>query len=177
MTWTKRIANIIIGLLYSLLAILFMRDTENAVSIIVLLISISASLYGLNNIMYFIGMARYMVGGKAILYRGVIALDFGLFSLMFATIPSMYCMIYLLAIKLFYGLVGILRALEAKRLNAEIWKTRLILGCGNILIVIVCLFFMKSKAVFVAVYSIGLINSAIGRIARALKKTAMVYIQ
>lgn len=176
MTWHRRVANIIKALICIIAALAIFAE-DDAAQIIITILGISVVFYGLRNIFFYFGMARYMVGGKSILYRGILATDFGLFTGLIATVPEFYGMIYLLVIKAFSGIVGILRAFEAKKLRAGNWKFKFAVSVINLMIVALCLVMIDDENVFVLIYCIGMINSAIGSIVAAFRKTAMVYIQ
>ena len=122
-------------------------------------------------------MARHMVGGRIMLYLAVVVLDLGMFTMMLTNIPKIYIVLYLVVVYAFAGVVSILRALEAKRYQAPMWKLSLISGIINVVIAILCIIFMRSTNMIVYLYCVGLIYSAIVRIVTAFRETAIVYIQ
>lgn len=177
MTWSKRVRNILVGIIYIIAALCFIPFPEDSTVIIIALISFSLVIYGLKNIIYYFTMAMHMVGGNAILYRGIISMNIGLFATLMANIPAQYGMLYLICFKFFYGAVDILRSFESKRLGSHSWRIKLGMGLFNIALSIICLIFFKSEQVFVIIYSFTLILSALSRIMQAFRKTAIVYIQ
>lgn len=177
MKFRKRIINILVALIYILAALMFETNPKSAASIIILIISFSYVLRGLGNIIYYITMARFAVGGRSVLYQGIILLDFGLFATLMANIPIKYGVIYLVCLQIFYGIVGVLRALEARKLSARHWRLKLVFSLVVIAFAISCCFNLNSYSLFVDLYSLSLISSGIELITRSFRKTAIVYIQ
>lgn len=177
MSAVQKVKNVIVGLLIILCGVFMIRDPDSGYSVAVLILTVSLVLYGLKQIIYYFTMAIRLVGGKMVLYKGIILLDLGLFTLMLSDMPRMYVVLYLLACHLFSGVVDVLRALEAKKLEAPSWKRNFTLGLINIIIAVACLFFMKSNRILMYVYGCGLIYSAIVRIVSAFRRTAIVYVQ
>ncbi len=169
----QRIKNILIGIAIILGALILIAFPEETASIL----SLSLFIYGIKTLIYYATMARHMVGGRIMLYLAVVVLDLGMFTMMLTNIPKIYIVLYLVVVYAFAGAVGILRALEAKRYQAPMWKLSLISGIINVVIAILCIIFMRSTNMIVYLYCVGLIYSAIVRIVTAFRKTAIVYIQ
>ena len=177
MTKTKRIKEIILGIVMILFAVLINFFPEQGADLVVLVMSIALLVSGISQLVYFLKMARYMNGGESVLYRAIIILDLGIFAVTLATIPRMYIMLYLLGYNLFIGAVDVLRALETRKVTGSGWKLKFTLGIITCLISVVGWFNIDSTDLFILIYSMGLITSAVGRMAGAFKKTTVVYIQ
>lgn len=103
-------------------------------------------------------------------------MDFGIFTLSVADIPTQYIMLYLLIGYLFYGLIDILRAKEMYKRKLVSWQFKLLMGAGNTSIGVLCLAQLGSNAMAVYIYCAGLVWSALGRIASAFCRSAVVYV-
>ena len=172
-----RILNVLFGLLVVLCGALFILDPRDGYKVVISILAISLILYGIRMFWFYCSMARHMVGGRSMLYRAVIMFDLGLFTISISDIPLIYVILYLAGIHLFTGGVDILRANESRRLQAESWKLQLFQGLVNVILAALCLVFIHSVAVAVAIYGVGLIYSGALRIVQAFRRTAVVYIQ
>ena len=153
---------------------------EEGYILVILAISISMILYALRTLVYYFTMARHMVGGLSILFRGVILLDLGLFTLSISRNYSLFIVLWLLIARALPGVIGILRALEAKRYGASSWRLSLAAGLTDLTFVTAALvfgFITKSLQILTWIYAAGVIYSSVLRIVRACRKTAIVYIQ
>ncbi len=173
----QRIKNILIGIAIILGALILIAFPEEGMIITASILSLSLFIYGIKTLIYYVTMARHMVGGRIMLYLAVVVLDLGMFTMMLTNIPKIYIVLYLVVVYAFAGVVSILRALEAKRYQAPMWKLSLISGIINVVIAILCIIFMRSTNMIVYLYCVGLIYSAIVRIVTAFRETAIVYIQ
>ena len=176
MSAVERIKNVLIGLLIILGAVILIFFPEEGFIIIAGILSISLVAYGVKSLVYYLMLARHMVGGRIMLYLAVVVLDLGIFTMMLTKIPRIYIVLYLVVVYAFSVVIDILRALEAKKLQAPSWRFSLISGIINVVIVILCLVFINSTKMIVYLYSGGLIYLAIVRIVNAFRKTAIVYI-
>lgn len=176
MTKWQRVKSVLGGVIALLTAPVLLIDPELGCALIAWILGISAAWKGLRMLVYYFSMARHMVGGKSILYQGIIILDFGLFTMGFATIPGQYIMVYLLLGHLFYGLVGVLRAMEIREKKMGSWRLKLLSGAGDIALGLLCLVQINSVQTMVAVYCLGVLWSAVGRIVAAFRRTAVVYV-
>lgn len=86
-------------------------------------------------------------------------------------------MIYLLIANMISGVIDILRAVEARRLESGGWRLNIAVGTANILSAAACLFCLKNVNILVYVYAIGMIYSGCLRIVSAFRKSAIVYIR
>ena len=173
----QKIKNVLIGIAIILGALILIAFPEDGIIITASILSLSLFIYGIKTLIYYVTMARHMVGGRIMLYLAVVVLDLGMFTMMLTNIPKIYIVLYLVVVYAFAGVVSILRALEAKRYQAPMWKLSLISGIINVVIAILCIIFMRSTNMIVYLYCAGLIYSAIVRIVTAFRKTAIVYIQ
>ena len=173
----QRIKNILIGIAIILGALILIAFPEDGIIITASILSLSLFIYGIKTLIYYVTMARHMVGGRIMLYLAVVVLDLGMFTMMLTNIPKIYIVLYLVVVYAFAGVVSILRALEAKRYQAPMWKLSLISGIINVVIAILCIIFMRSTNMIVYLYCAGLIYSAIVRIVTAFRETSIVYIQ
>ncbi|MCR5503248.1 MAG: DUF308 domain-containing protein [Lachnospiraceae bacterium] len=180
MTIFQRIRSVIIALVMILSGVLMLCLPDIGYAVAALILSISLLLYGIRTLIYYFTLARHMVGGRGILYIGIVVLDLGIFTLTVADNMEIYILLYLLAFRLFSGLVDILRALEARRYESPGWKSKLAVGIVNILMALLALaagIVFRSEELLVVLYCAGLFGSALARIATAFRKSAIVYIQ
>ena len=175
----QRIRNVFVGLLAIVLSAVLFIQPPDGLRLIGLILSITLLVSGMRNIHYYFTMARHMVGGRNSLYVGVILFDLGLFAIS-ANISQVYIIIYLLVIHAFSGVVDILLALDAKRMESSSWRLNLITGIGNLAIATGAVIFglvLGNTAAVVDIYAAGLLYAGILRIINAFRRTAIVYIQ
>ena len=180
MTKARRVLTIFEGIMMILGAIVILSIPDSGYIIVILILSLSLIIYGIRKIIYYFTMARYSVGGRSILYGAVLALDFGMLMLSFSSLPGIYLAFYLGLGHLISGAIDIYNALEAKKLASPSWKRKAVEGTVNTVVAVVAIvagFTTKSVIVFVYIYSIGLIYSAILKLISVFRKTAIVYIQ
>ena len=180
MTKTNRVLTVLKGLVMTAFAVLLIAvPSEYMLNIVLGIIGIGMSLKGFSVLWYYISMARYTVGGKAVLFKAIIYLDIGVLTSSLADAPGASVVLYLAAISGFSGVIGILRAFEAKGIGSH-WKLTFAHGAVNILFavaVIVFGFVLKMPEQAVYVYVISLLYSAVMTIISAFRRTAIVYIQ
>ena len=176
MTLGKRILKIITGLVMIGFAILLILIPDIAFPMIVGVLALTLVLYALRSIIFYFSMGRHMVGGTRLLIRGVIMLDLGLFAYSLYDVPRIYIVLYLLFIHLFAGVVDVLGALDAKKLEAGSWKLKMATGVINIVVGILCLVFIRSVTMLDYIYCSGLIITALSNIISAFKRTAVLYV-
>ena len=180
MTRTKRLINILQGLVMIALALGLAAFPTESLPIVLGLIGLGMTINGIRSLMYYFSMAKHMVGGKTVLYRGIIFLDIGILTSSLADAPGRSLIIYIAAVCVFTGMVALLRAREEKTWGSRRWIWKMIYGAIYILIaaaVLVCGFVWNIPEVAVDAYALGLIWSAAGRIASAFRRSAIVYIQ
>ncbi len=177
MTIHQRIRSLLVGLFMAGCAVFFLlyEDSETSSVLVAAFLSISLVLYGLRHLFFYFTSARFMVSGMIILYVGLITFDVGLFALSIIDDPNILVMIYLVGLYGFTGVIGVLRAFEAKGENSP-WISTFLHGAFDILIAIICLIFMHDADVLVLAYSIGLLHKAIVRIYTAVRPHDIAYI-
>lgn len=171
------ILNILAGIGMILCGIAFAMFPNDTYKIIIFLLCIGLLFDGIRELWFYIRMAHHMVGGRTMLYRSIIVIDMGLFTLSLTDVSMVYVMLYLVGIHLFTGGIDILRANEARKLQAGSWKLQFTQGVINVIIAVLCIINFKSIPVAVTIYAAGLIYSGIMRIVQALRRTEIVYIQ
>ena len=176
----QRIKEIVFGIALIALAVLLALIPENNLQLVAFFISLSLLIYGARLMWYYFSMARHMVGGKATLYQGVIVLDIALFSFSFMTISPHAVAVYLMLIFAVSGGIDILRSVESKKNGVSSWKWRFIVGFVRIAAAIGLLIagaFFHSVKLLVIGFCADLVYLGIVRIVRALRRTAIIYIQ
>lgn len=176
----KRFRMFFVGLFMILFSFIFPFVPKDSYEIITFVYSVSLFATGVRYLSYYFSMARHMVGGKSVFYKGVIFMDIGMFTFTLIDIPPVYIIFYLLSVLLFSGVIDIMRALEAREMNAPSWRIKFLGGFMNIavaVLAVVLAFFIQSMSVVVYVYSLGLFCSGCTKIVSAFRKTAIVYIQ
>ena len=158
-------------------ALLFLGAPKKALPVVTGVLALMLLAYGIKLFIYYFTLARHMTGGLSVLFRAAVFFDIGLFAFNLPDFPLIYVMIYLAAIHGFTGAVNVLKALEAKKLEAPSWKLNFFHGLMNILIAALCLVYSSSIRTAVLIYSLGLLNSGVVRIIRAFRKTASIYVQ
>ena len=178
MTRVKNLGNIVVGLGMIIAAILLIAtEPKMAYQIIIFILCLGLLIVGIKELFFYITMARHMTDGKRLLYRSIIMIDIGIFTLSLTKVPITYVMLYLAGLHLFTGGVAILRALESKRMQAGSWKLQFVMGLVNVILALLCLFYIKSTSIAINIYAIGLIWSGAMRIIQSFRKTEIVYIQ
>ena len=142
----RRIGNFITGLLTITIGILLILYPEEEYDDIVLFLGLIFFIKGIQMIAYYI-----------------------------TDIPRVYVMLYLFIIRLVTGIIDILRALEAKSMEA-VWIRKMLHGMINIILALYCIIFIKDLNTVVFVFSIGMIYSGYVTLITSLRKTAIVYI-
>ena len=176
----QRIKEIAFGVALIALAVLLALIPEDSILVVAFIISLSLLIYGARLMWYYFSRARHMVGGKATLYQGVIVLDIALFSFSFMTISPHAVAVYLMLIFAVSGGIDILRSVESKKTGVSSWKWRFIVGCIRIVAAIGLLIagaFFHSVKLLVIGFCADLVYLGIVRIVRALRRTAIIYIQ
>ena len=174
----QRIKKFLSGLGMLLGSAILILEPEDGYYIVAILLSLSLLLSGIRTFIYYIAMAKNMVGGKSILYRSLVLADLGAFTLTAITIPKIYLIFHLLISHAFAGLVDLLKAVEAKRMQAPSWRMSFIYGLGNLLTAVAAFTCVlnQSTGLVMYIYCAGLAYSAVMKMADAFRKTAIVYI-
>jgi len=172
-----KLGSLLVSLIMIAFAVTLFAFPQEGIAVVVAVLSAALVIGDIRMFVYYFSMARHMVGGLTILYRAIILLDLGLFTATLNSIPLPYVMLYLASIHAFSGAVGIMRALEARRVGTGSWRLRLLHGIVDLLQALLCLIFIGSVQLAVYIYAAGLIYSAIFRIITAFQRMAIVYIQ
>ena len=174
---TKRVINFITGIIIILFGILMMIPSEDGYTIVLRLLVLALIANGIKELWFYFTMARYMVGGIYIFYKGIFLLDAGLFAINLHNVPRQYAMLYLIGGLAFAGIVSILHAMEVRKLESGKWKSGMVLGIIQLVLAIVCLFFLNDPDILTFVYGLGLLNSGFSRVTAALRRSAIVYVK
>jgi uncharacterized membrane protein HdeD (DUF308 family) len=176
----QRVKKVLLALLMTACSAVMVLYPEPGYVIVAIIVTFSLIVYGLRMLLYYFTMARHMVGGKTVLYIGIIILDLGILTLTTIDDPKLFIVIYLLGVHAFSGLMAVLRALEAKRLNSPGWKWILSGGVLNLAVAVLAVivgFFLRSQTNLSYLYAACLFWSACVELVSAFRKTAIVYIQ
>lgn len=177
MTIFQRMTNVLVGILMLAVAIFFIVDpSDEAYFFVIGVLTTGLTVKAIKNIIFYFTLARHMVGGKMILLKGVIMLDFAMFTGSMSDVPKIYILLYLIAIHAFSGAVEVLRALEAKHAVSGPWKMKFTHGIIDFFLALSCLVFIRHPFTALIIYCIGLIYSALMRIAGAFRRTTFILI-
>ena len=108
-----------------------------------------------------------------------VSLVLGIFSLTVLNDPHVFIVLYILGINAFSGIVDILRALEARKLQSPSWRMNLAAGIVSIVFALaagVSGLVMKDMEVTTIIFVIGVFWSAAAKLISAFRRTAIVYI-
>ncbi len=173
----RRIYNFITGLLMVFLSGIMIYDRAEGYLAVLFCLECSLFLYGIRQIWYYLTMARHMVGGILVFYRGLFFLDAGVFTLNLDDVPRIYAMIYLLAGLAFSGIIDMLQANSARKLQSGHWKYQMFYGVVKVGFTVLSVFFINSVLMLTIIYSAGLLHAAVSRIVTAFRRTAIVYVE
>ncbi len=172
----ERAANFAIGLAMIACGILLLLEPKYGLIIVAFILGFALLLYGMRTLIYYVTMARHMAGGLSILLIAIIAIDVGAFALTLAGKPRISIVLYLVGYNVLVGIVTIARGIEAKKLESR-WKGSVIHGLVSIALAMLCLVFIGSDRVVMAIYCFGLFYRASVRIASVFRPTEIIYIQ
>ena len=175
MTVWQRIGQLFIGMVMLCLSVLLILEGQKAYPVIIVIYSLALEALGLRMIWYYFRMARHMVGGTNILFRGILSFDFGMFAGSLVLVPSLYILAYLSATMAFSGLVDLLRGREARRIQGP-FKLKTFTGVVKTVTALSCLIFMRTPALVVDIFSVGMVFSAVMRIVNAFRRTPVILI-
>lgn len=177
MTKLQRIKNIIYGLILLASGMILLFVPDDAFVFLLLLLSTTLLISGLNTLVYYFTMARFMVDGKMLLYKGIIVFDFGVLTASLVDVPRQFVLVYLIGVHAFSGLVELLRAMEARRYGGKNWRLKMGHGFVNVITCIICVIFLNNTNTVVIVYALGILYSGVLTLVSAFRRTAFVYIQ
>lgn len=179
MTLTQRIGKILRALVLCLAAWAMIKLGEQGFFLVSAMLSFGLIVFGARKLVYYFTMAWHMVDGRRILYLGVIAFDLGIFTLSIADRHGVFIVLYLLGAHAFSGMVDILRAREARQLDAPTWRINLAEGVANIGVAVIAVVFglvLGDMRSLTMIYAAGLIYTAFLNLLSVFRKTAIVYI-
>ena len=175
MTKWQKLRNILLSASMILIGVAMLVFGEKAYMGIISVFSLVLEIMGLRMLWFYFRMARHMVGGWSILFRGILFFDFGLFTGSLVWVPKGYILMYLAGTLAFSGIVNIIGASEAKRIESS-WKFKTFQGIVKIQFAISCLIFMRSEVRVVNICAIGFILSAVMSIANTFRRQQVVTI-
>ena len=175
MTIWQKVKNVLLAVSMIAIGVAMIFYGEKAYFVIIALFSIALEIMGLRKLMFSFSMARHMVGGRNILFRGILFFDFGIFTGSLVWVPKGYILVYLAGTLAFSGVVNIIGATEAKRIESS-WKFKTFQGIVKILFAIICLIFMRSEVRVVDICAIGFILSAVMSIANTFRRQQVITI-
>ncbi|MDO4804881.1 MAG: DUF308 domain-containing protein [Lachnospiraceae bacterium] len=177
MSGRKRVVYFITGLFMVLFGVIMMFPSEEGYKTVLNILEFALIISGIKHLHFYFTMARYMVGGIYIFFKGIFILDAGLFAFNLDDVPKQYAMLYLIGGLAIAGVIGIMHAMEVRKLESGKWKSLLAQGIIQISVAIVCLFFLGDQDMLTLVYGLGLLHSGIMRIMTSFRKTAIVYVK
>lgn len=173
----KRIWNVFTGLFIILVSVMMLAIPDLGYVLALIILGLVLLISGIKQLIYFFSMGIHMVGGKIILYRALLIIDMGIFTLTINGIGQRYIMLYFVMYYFLAGVVSAFRVLESRRLESGTWKMNLVSGIYDFMIVLLCLINNNSESMMLKVLCMALIVSALTRISRSFRKSAIVYIQ
>lgn len=176
MTIWQKLKNVLSAVFMILIGVEMLIFGEKAYMIIIGVFSLTLEIMGISKIIFYFSMARYMVGGRNILFRGILFFDFGIFTGSLVWVPKGYVLVYLAGTLAFSGVVNIIGASEAKRIESS-WRFKTFQGIVKILFAISCLIFLRSEVRVVDICAIGFILSALMSIASTFRRHQVITIE
>lgn len=177
MNRVTRIWNVLTGLLVIMISGIMFAVPDIGYGLATGILGCVLVFNGFKQLIYYLSMGIHMVGGKMILYRALITLDLGVFTLAIQGTGQRYIMLYFVMYYIFSGIISIFRALEARGFDAGSWKWSLLNGIYDMALAFICLIHNNSEHLMLEILCLGLVISALTRIAMAFRKSAIIYIQ
>ncbi len=175
MTKTRKIINVLWGVLMILVAIILMFIPEEAYPLVIIVLGIGLAIRGITRLINYFVLSSRSVGSTRLLYDGILILDLGIFTSALIDVPVFYLMIYFAGLYFFYGVIDILSAMDSKKLESPHFKYKLLQGLMNVLIAVLCIVFIMHKDIVIFIYCGGIIYNGIVKIVNAFRKTDMVF--
>lgn len=175
MSKTRRIISMLIGIFMIVAAVYLMMDPGSGYAVIIFVLGIGLAIKGGQVLWNFFTLSLNSVGSTKLLYNGLLILDLGIFTSCLINVPVIYLMIYLAGIYLFKGVIDILSANDARKLESPHFKVKLAQGLLNVLIAVLCLVFIRRQDIVVYIYGGGIIYNGIIRMVNAFSRTDMVF--
>ena len=177
MSRTRRIFNIIGAVFVIHGALLLMLVPDIGFRLIAMFVGMMLTYKGLRYLIYYLTHAQHMVGGKRILLIGLILFDMGIFSAALFDQAQAIMVIYVVTGHLIAAILNIVRTVGNKRDGNPGWKIDLAQFIGNIILIALCLIFIKHVEIPVFIYCASAIYSSILKIISSCKRSAIVYVQ
>lgn len=172
----KRIRTVLSSLFSICMYIYLMLYPDVGIHYVINLLALGLLFYGIQQLRYYRTMARFKVGGNITLYIGIICIELSVVTFRINDVHTFMIMLYLLLYYIFIGAIHIYSALEARKISAPFWRTRLFNGIVHLIISVLCLLNFYSSRMMMYILCCGLIYSAIMRLVTACKHTAIIYI-
>lgn len=176
MSRSQKAVHFISGLFMILFGLIIILVDEFGYLAVLLILEFTLILTGVQQLLYYFTMTRYMVGGIYIFYKGIFFLNLGLFALNMDDVPRQYAMLYLVATMAISGVIAIVHSLEIKKMQSGRWFHQFFYGSTELLLSVVCLFYLDSTTTLTFVYGGSLLHAGIHRIISAFRRSAIVYI-
>ena len=174
---TKKIIQIAGALGIFLVALILIAAPEGALEIVATILCLFLLAAGIRYLVIYFLMARHMVGGRMILLTGLIILDMSFLCGVVLERSHRLILLYLVGMHAFYGVVQLLRALEAKKYETAAWRFKLLTALVNLLISVACIFFIRQEDTMALIFAVGLIYSAIVKVIETFRKEETYVIQ
>lgn len=175
MTKWQKLRNILLAASMILIGAAMLVFGEKTYMGIIGIFSLTLEIMGLRMLWFYFRMARHMVGGRNILFRGILFFDFGIFTGSLVWVPRAYVLMYLAGTLAFSGVVDLLGANEARKIQSS-WRFKTFQGVVKILFSFLCLIFMRSGARVVYICAVGFIFSAVMNIANTFRRQQVITI-
>lgn len=156
--------------------ILLLCFPDDAPTLVAFALGIWLLASGLGRLVYYFTMARHKVGGLLLLFIAVIAIDIGGFVLLLSDQPKLSIVLYLVGYNAFTAIIGIVRVVESKMIDAR-WKASLFHSIVNLVLAVACLVFIGSDQIVIVIFCVGLFYAACVRFANAVRPSEIIYIQ
>ena len=176
MTKLQRLWNVLLGLAMIGCGLVLLLDPTNGLFAVALVLAIALVLHGARKLVYYLTMARHMAGGLSLLFIAVITLDISALAFLFMDDPKLSIVLFLVAHNVYTGVLAIARGIESKLYESR-WLLNVLHGVVNIALALLCVAFVGSDEVVIAIFCIGLFYSAVSRIVSAFQPTEIIYIQ
>ena len=177
MSRIRRAWNILAGAAMIFFALLLFIAPEEGYDIMVLVLLITLLARGIGQLIYYFTMARFAIGGIMTFYKAVFLIDAALFALGLQHVPPVYVKIYLIMTMAIGGIIDVLRANEARRMESGHWRYQFTYGLVTVVIALVCGLFLRQEWILTIIFGAGLVHSGVSRIVTACRKSAIVYVR
>ena len=177
MNVTKKIIQIVISAGILLVALVLVLAPKEALALVGNILCLLLFAVGIRYLLLYFLMARHMVGGRSLFYTGLIILDLSFLCSVVLMRSYRLLLLYLVGMHAFYGVVQLLRALEAKKYENTAWRFKLLNALINLGISVACIFFIRQESTMALIFAAGLVYTAIVRVVTAFRKEEEIIIQ